>query len=44
MGIERKDANTDINFTTFAQHQHFHMKEKENKLARRELSTEEADT
>jgi hypothetical protein len=43
MGIVRKDATTDISFT-LAQHQHFYMAEKERILARKELSTKEADT
>ena len=42
-GIVRKDAKTDINFTTFAQNQHFYMEEKQKILVRTELSTEEAD-
>jgi len=44
MGIVRRDVTTDINFTKFAQQQHFYMEEKEKILARTELSTEEADT
>jgi hypothetical protein len=44
MSIVRKDAKTDINVTTLAQHQNFCVEEKEKVLARTEMSTEEADT
>jgi len=44
MGIVKKDVTTHMNFTKFAQHQHFYMEEKEKILARTELSTEEEDT
>jgi len=34
MGTVRKDAKTDTNFTTFAQHEHFYTEEKETRSNR----------